>query len=280
MTVNSRITEWLPALLARDHERAWDRFLAEYAGLILQVVHLFERDQDRIDDCFVFVCEHLKLNELKRLRRFDPDGSASFSTWLRAVVRNLCLDWRRKHFGRPRLYRSIARLPDLEREIFRCIHQQGLSENETFHTLKALFPALTRVHLADGLTHVEQALTSRQEWLLTMSRPRLKSLTGSSGEHPDEGPEKEIPSPELDPETRASQREQLEILRQALGRLPTQQRLLIRLRFEQDLSLDQIARLTRLTSVVRVQRELAKAVQTLRSELRSQSSGSVSVKDS
>ena len=111
MSVHSSISAWLPALLSQEHERAWDGFLKEYAALILQVVYLFERDQDRIDDCFVFVCEQLKRDDLKRIRRFDTDGSASFSTWLRAVVRNLCLDWRRKRFGRPRLYRSIARLP-------------------------------------------------------------------------------------------------------------------------------------------------------------------------
>ena len=110
MSVHSSATEWLPALLARAYDRAWDEFLDEYAALVLQIVHLFERDPDRVDDCFVFVCEQLKKNDLRRIRRFDENGSASFPTWLRAVVRNLCLDWRRSRFGRPRSFRVIARL--------------------------------------------------------------------------------------------------------------------------------------------------------------------------
>ncbi len=280
MSVDSRISEWLPALLAQDHEQAWDEFLKQYAALVLQIVHLFERDQDRIDDCFVFVCEHLKRNSMKKLRRFDPGGTASFPTWLRAVARNLCMDWRRKRFGRPRLYRSIARLPALEREIFRCVHQQGLSENEAFHTMKGLNPALTRVQLAEGLTHIEQALSSHQEWLLTTRHPRMETLSSPSGTSSQTGPEREVSASGPDPEEQASQHEHLAALRQALGRLPTGQRLLVRLRFEQELSLEQIARLTQMDSPLKVQRALQKAIETLREELRSKSSGSVSVKDS
>ena len=151
MTVSSRISQILPALLARDGEEAWDDFLVEFAPLILQVVHLFERDQDRVDDCFVFVCEQLKRGDLKRIRRFETGRDASFPTWLRAVVRNLCLDWRRKRFGRPRIFRSIARLPELDREVFRCVHLRRQTENETLHTLQALYPSLTRPQLAESL---------------------------------------------------------------------------------------------------------------------------------
>lgn len=280
VSVDSKITTWLPSRITQDHERAWDEFLKEFAPLILQVVHLFERDLDRIDDCFVFVCEKLKRDNLKRIRRFDISGAASFPTWLRAVVRNLCLDWRRKRFGRPRLYRSIARLPEREREIFRCVHQQGLGENETFHTLKALYPALTRVQLAEGLTHIEHALSSHQEWLLTTRRPRMETLSRSPRNSSETGSEREIPASGPDPEEQASQHEYLTALRQALSRLTTQQRLLVRLRYEQELSLEQIARLTQMETPLKVQRALYKAIETIREEMQAKSSGSMSVKDS
>ena len=87
MEADSSISEILAAGVAGNREVQWDRFLAEFAPLVLQVVHLFERDPDRVDDCFVFVCERLKRDNLRRLRRFDEDGSASFPTWLRAVTK-------------------------------------------------------------------------------------------------------------------------------------------------------------------------------------------------
>lgn len=280
MNVHVRISEWLPALLARGHERAWDEFLNGYAPLILQVVHLFERDQDRIDDCFVFVCEQLKRGDLKRIRRFDTDGPASFSTWLRTVVRNLCMDWRRKRFGRPRLYRSIARLPALEREVFHCIHIRRLSETEAFHTVKALHPSLTRIQLAECLTHIETALSPRQSWLLTTSHPMLKSLSSSRRDSDLPGRESEVRDPERGPEEETARREILASLREALNHLPSQQRLLVRLRFEQELSFKQIAHLTRLGSPLKAQRALQKAVAAIREEMTPQTDPPMSVKDS
>ena len=128
--IKSNTVAWLPALVGRDLESAWDDFLREYASMVLQVVQLFERDQDRIDDCFLFACQQLRRHRMRRLRKFDASGSASFATWLRAVVRNLCLDWRRSRFGRTRLFRSIARLPELDQEVFRCTYDRRLTENE------------------------------------------------------------------------------------------------------------------------------------------------------
>ena len=96
----------LEQINTRDSEEAWGLFLDQYAATILQVVKHFERDSDFVPDCFQFVCEQLSANSFYRLTRFQPQGPAVFSTWLRAVVRNLCLDWRRKRFGRRRLFNS------------------------------------------------------------------------------------------------------------------------------------------------------------------------------
>ena len=280
MTVHSRTSEWVLALRAFDHERAWDGFLTDYAGLILQVVHLFERDQDRIDDCFVFVCEQLKRDKMRRIRRFDTKGPASFQTWLRAVTRNLCLDWRRKRFGRPRLYRSIARLSQLDQELFRCIYLRGMSENEAFHTVKALHPALSRNQLAVCLTHIHAALTPRQQWLLASSHPKLQSLSSPLKGATESNRNPEIEDSEPDPEEEVAQRECLAALRRAMSHLPSQERLLLRLRYEQELNLEQIARLTRIGTPFKVKRALERAEAALRHEMETNAEPSVSVKDS
>ena len=35
---------------------------------------LFEKDEDRVEDCFLFVCEALLANDFHRLRSFQPAG--------------------------------------------------------------------------------------------------------------------------------------------------------------------------------------------------------------
>ena len=83
-----------------DSQRAWREFLQAYAHVIARVVSYCEREEEDRADAFVFLCEQLHRDNCRRLRKFDPQGPASFTTWLHAVARNLCRDWRRKQFGR------------------------------------------------------------------------------------------------------------------------------------------------------------------------------------
>ena len=83
-----------------DSQRAWREFLHAYAHVIARVVSYCEREEEDRADAFVFICEQFHRDNCRRLRKFDPQGPASFTTWLHAVARNLCRDWRRKQFGR------------------------------------------------------------------------------------------------------------------------------------------------------------------------------------
>lgn len=83
-----------------DSQRAWREFLHAYAHVIARVVSYCEREEEDRANAFVFLCEQLHQDNCRRLRKFDPQGPASFTTWLHAVARNLCRDWRRKQFGR------------------------------------------------------------------------------------------------------------------------------------------------------------------------------------
>lgn len=79
------VEQMLVGLAAENWGQAWSEFLAIYSPLILQVVHHFEHEEDRAEECFLFVCEQLSTNGCRRLRRFKPAGPAQFSTWLRVV---------------------------------------------------------------------------------------------------------------------------------------------------------------------------------------------------
>src|SRR5258705_5591995 len=99
---------------------AWTAFLTTYSGLIYGVIHMFAHEPDHTADCFLFVCEKLAENNYRRILAFKPDGKARFTTWARAVVRNLCLDWHRSQFGRKQVFSSVAARSGVDQEIFRA----------------------------------------------------------------------------------------------------------------------------------------------------------------
>jgi RNA polymerase sigma factor (sigma-70 family) len=256
----------LEQINSRDPEEAWGVFLDEYSTTILQVVRYIERDSDSVPDCFQFVCERLSANSFLRLRKFQPQGPAVFSTWLRAVVRNLCLDWRRKQFGRHRFFKSISRLSVLDQEVFRQLHERHASFDETVQSLRSAFPDITHAQLAESWARIEQALSPRQRRLLDARLfQRASQATGSFDEIATAKVNVVDPAP--DPEAQALFKERATALRRAVGCLSPRERILIRLRFEQELTLEQVAKLLDLGNAQRVERQVKAILEKLREEL-------------
>lgn len=256
----------LEQISSRNAEEVWDLFLDEYSTTILQVVRHVERDSDFVPDCFQFVCERLSANSFLRLRKFRPQGPAVFSTWLRAVVRNLCLDWRRKQFGRRRFFKSISRLSVFDQEVFRHLYERRVSFDETFQSLRSTFPDITQTRLAESTARIEKELTTKQRRLLDARLSQQASQTSASfnetvAAHAD------VSDPSPNPEAQAVLEERATALRRALGRLPQRERLLIRLRFEQELTLEQVAKLLGLGNAQRVERQIRAVLGKLREEL-------------
>jgi len=254
----------LGQISSRNLEEAWRLFLDEYSATILQVVRHVEGDSDVVADCFQFVCERLSANSLLRLRKFRPQGPAVFSTWLRAVVRNLCLDWRRTQFGRYRLFKSISRLSALDQEVFRHLYERRLSFDETFQSLRSTFPDMTHAQLAERSARIEQELTTKQRRLLDARISRQASQTPASFD--ETVAHANVPDAAPSPEANALLRERATTLRRALDRLPPRERLLIRLRFEQELTLEQVAKLLDLGNAQRVERQIKTVLGKLRQE--------------
>lgn len=267
MAADERLEELLSGLASPNAAEAWARFLSSYAPAILQVVKLFERDEDHVADCFLFVSERLSEKGFRRLRRFRPDGPAQFSTWLRAVVRNLCLDWHRKEFGRQRVFKSITRLGPLEQEVFRLRFVERLSLEETCQSLAPTLSPVGANEIAEAEARVLAALNERQRWLLEVRRSRIFESIQQSGESDGSAPA-QILDPGPDPETMAMLSQQKAALGQALRRLSLPDRLLLRLRFEQGLALSQIARLTGRNSPQEVDRRIRHLLEKLGKEVR------------
>jgi RNA polymerase sigma factor (sigma-70 family) len=261
-----QIARIIEQLASKEFGQAWSEFLDAYSSLIFHTVKLFERDADPVADCFLFVCERLSEKQFRRLRSFKLGGAARFSTWLRVVVRNLCLDWRRKEYGRHRVFQSIARLEALDQAIFHCIYEQSLSKDECIIILRANYPRLTMAELEAGAERVRSALTNRQIWLVAARRRKLQQLEHEPADDPQKS-SPELIDPAPDPESLLIMNEHREAFERALTRLTKPERLLIKLRFEQELTLQEIATLLGLKDAQTVDRRQREIIDKLRKDL-------------
>lgn len=250
----------LDRLASAEAGEAWREFLRDYSALILHVVRRRESADSRVTDCFLFVCDRLCDDDFRRLRAYRVGAPTRFQTWLAAVVCNLCIDWRRNTDGRVRPPRFVSRLSELEQQVFRHIFIRGLPRLECLQILKPRFPELTDARLADINARLFELLTSTQRYRL--------SLRAAGGPADVTGPIYEeacstTVDPAPDPAESIEQSDMLERLGSMLAKLPADQRLLLRLRFEQGLTLDQVARLTGEPDLFRARRKVQAALNAL-----------------
>jgi len=229
----------LRRLSSADAGTAWVEFLDLYAPLIMQAAARFEYEQDRVNECFLYVCEQLNDDGFRRLLKFNAAGKARFRTWLGSVVFNLCVDWHRREYGRATLLPAISALPAFDQSVYRMVIEQGMNKESCFQALRADFPDLTRDLVTKAVARVHSLLTPRQRWQISVRNRGRKQVRGdSSQEHIER-----LANPAIGPDAEVQKQQELESLQDALSRLPKDQRLLLRLRFEQGLTLKKIAQL-------------------------------------
>lgn len=220
---------------------AWTEFLQRYTPAIRGVVRRHEPDASRAGDCFDHVCAALSDDGFRRLRSFRSEGPARFTTWLRAVVSNLCVDWHRAELGRRRPPRTVLRLPDLDQHVYHCIYERGMSRQDCVEALVTQFPGLTLEVVAAVNSRLFRVLSPTQRWQLASRRDAVESLD-THGRSPGDGDG--LVASEPGPDVAAEDDQERRRLQAALSRLAPDDRLLLRLRYEQDLTLSEVARLT------------------------------------
>jgi RNA polymerase sigma factor (sigma-70 family) len=191
-----------------DREAAWEGLIARHTRLILSVARSLGGDNDAVMERYAYVLGKLREDEFRRLRAFDSNAGATFSTWLTVTARRMCLDLHRARFGRNRPEHS----------------------NDKTSILRAARRALGEPFL----TGLDADTVSSED-----SRADLEIIRG--------------------------QRDHC--LRDALSRLTPRERLLLTLRFEDDLSAPRIAALTGMPSPFHVYRMLNSILASLRERL-------------
>jgi len=252
----------LSAITLADRKSAWSDFLDRYSGLIYHVVLTFDRDPDRSGNCYVFVCEQLSANDFRRLRKFNPGGTASFSTWLCAVARNLCLDWHRREHGRHRVFSAVAQRSAADQILFELVFRQGFSVEEAREELSRRRIGFSFAEVENRINELRRCVSSRQLWLLSCGKGVADSIDSEEGAYVVEPAD---PAP--DPEALAALRETHAQVSAALGSLSDSDRLLVRLRYQEGLTLQQVARLVGLKDAQTADRRLRDVLEHLRQVL-------------
>ena len=239
----------------------WSFFVERYSGLILQTIHNFEAEYDQVLDRYLYVCTKLAEGQGERLKKFRHGGEGDFCAWLRAVVRNLCIDYLREQSGRRRLPSAIARMTALDQDVFRAVFWDGWNASQTFEHLRTGRPQLSFAAVLESLERIQAAV---QPW-------RLALIAQSPGQranpaHPTTADEvlDQMPDEKPGPEADALLQEQFTLLHSAVSELPDADRLLLRLRFEMSLTLQQVATASGLGDHRKVHAALARILERLR----------------
>lgn len=255
-------------LFEDDPSQAWQLFLERYAGYLLGVLRHMGFDDDGAMDRFVYICEKLSEQNFRRLRSVRFVGQrGELKPWLRTVVRRLSVNWAWSQDGRRRLFESIRRLPELHRRIFELHFWRGLPPSEVLEHLRSEgVEPIDLVAVLEALEEIFEHLDSQQRWRLMSRLARHRRAIPVAAEDPDMGTTHEPADRRESPEDALLRQERLELTEQALGHLEPRARLILQLRYEESLSLAEVAELTQL-SVSGVKKSLRVSRQRLRQSL-------------
>ena len=236
------------AALFAEHHRGLFRYFCRAVGQA-------EAARDLTQDVF-----------LRATRAPGPATSnGGLKAWLFRIARNLALDYHRRVHGRFRIFESVARLPLLDQLVFRRRYRDRFSLEETLASLRPQLPALTFEAVAAADQRLGAVLTSRQRFAMAVERPRIEPLltTDESDGRPPLDPPASGPSPE-DVLAGVERRSRL---RAALATLSPSDRLLVRLRLEQELTLAEVAVIAGFTGPQQADRRLREVYARLRAML-------------
>jgi RNA polymerase sigma factor (sigma-70 family) len=206
------------------------RLLEENLNLIERVIRFTSRrqrlDESEAEEFASIVKLKLVENDYAVVRKFE--GRSKLATFMTMVVKNMLLDYRIHHWGKWHASAEAKRLGDLAVELEQLLHRDGRTIDDALPLLQAKHPGTTRESL--------EALVAR----LPERRARRRMVDLSEAEGVTVEPEME--DQVLHEERERTCRQLSSAVREAIGRLPENDRLYLHLRFGCRLTVAQIAR--------------------------------------
>ncbi|HZI93540.1 MAG TPA: sigma-70 family RNA polymerase sigma factor [Patescibacteria group bacterium] len=238
---------------------AWEDFLDAYADEIFRVVRLFADSYDDRMDLFLFVCDRLRDDGMRRVRSFRhrPEAPCRFTTYLGVVCKNLAVDYLRARDGRFRHFRNVEQRDEADRLIFEYHLRDGRSLEESRGLLRDRHGIrLGSEEVSQRAARLETSLSASQRWRLLsrlFSRRRPMSIDSvtdtASGAGMEPGGGIPLPGEWGDPEGSLRSIEAQKTLHAALESLPPRQRLALVLRYRDGLTAPDVGCTINTTSI-------------------------------
>jgi RNA polymerase sigma factor (sigma-70 family) len=250
------------ALAGPDAGAAWKAFIDQWSGRLMAIARRHAVTDEDAQDCFLHLCEGLCSDGFARLRTYDPDQGVPFGGWLAVVANRLAVDWQRRQYGRMRMPSAVLALDSFHQRVYELVYRQGLDRSACLEALRITYPRLDEARISGALARLHNALSSRQRWRLSFTNrpPEQRTVSREAGHVMLAG----APIGEYLPEIKTEQSQRASALRAALKQLSAEDRLLLRLRFEQHLSLEQTARIAGLPNLHQARRRIERALEQLR----------------
>jgi len=254
-------------------EVSWEEFLSTYAGTIFRAVRRFARTYDQRMDLFLYVCENLNADGMRRVRGFRdrPEAHCRLTTYLTVVVRNLVLDYGRARHGRFRLFRNLKVQDSVDRIVSEYRLRDGRSAGEVRELLRRRHGVvLKEEEIAERIERVERSLSPSQRWrVLSRRASRQPSVpidpvhsAVPAGARPGAALEDRSGSPEQSLSTQDAGH----VLTRAVTALSARERLVLALRYRDGLEVSEVARALGITPA-QVERTTREAVEAIRGNL-------------
>ena len=152
------------SLLSQDKNKGWrlfeyffDRDIEQLAKAHHAACVSAAGEFENVPDWIQKIKTALVEDDFARLMKYN--GSGSFGGYVRGIVRNLCVECQRALCGRRRLPAAIARMPELEQEVFRQIYWHGKDPQILMSTLATIKePVSSGDQIAAAISRVTQAV--------------------------------------------------------------------------------------------------------------------------
>ena len=207
-------------------------------------------DESDVEEFASVVKLRLVEDDYAVIRKFQ--GRSEFATYLNIVVGNMLRDYRIHHWGKWHASAEAKRLGDVAVDLEQLLHRDSRSLDEALPVLRSRYPDTTRESL--------EAIAAR----LPERRPRRRMVDISEAESVavDDATEENVLIAE-----RQTEAQRLSCaMREAIGRLPEHDRLLLQLRFDSRFTIAQIARSLHIEQKL-LYRRMDKLLKDLRAEL-------------
>ena len=74
------MNDWMAELRRGQEERAWDRFLDGYRGLLFAAIRHYAREYDDVMDVFTYVCDELRADDSGNCARTSTRSSTALDS--------------------------------------------------------------------------------------------------------------------------------------------------------------------------------------------------------